>query len=476
MGTITRRGFIAAGAAALALPGAVGTVGPKRALAYEYSPSGKIEYSDLRRAHNRIEAALPKAQVVKVRDHVWSAVGYALANIVMVETPEGLVIIDTTESKSVAEQVRGEFNKITNKPVKKVIYTHHHTDHYRGTAAFFQEGVEVIAQDGFSSELKRFASLGKSASSRAVGMFAIMLQPKEKWPWISYHPEPSASVLRFEQLKPADLIMPTRTFKDRYSFKLGGITFNLTHTPGETSDQISVEIPEYQTVCCADNFYGSFPNLYTIRGTSQRPVLDWAKAQDTYIALAPEHLVPCHGLPLKGREDIKTVLGNYRDAIIHVHDHALKAVQDFIPVDEAAATVALPQRLAGLPYLTQGYGYLPYCVRNIYASYVGWFDGDPVNLNPLSRKDLGAEILALAGSADKVLAQADSALKKGRYQAALELTEMVLTNDPSNIAARRMKSDALDSMSAQSINKPTINYYHWSATVEKRKLKSLMKK
>jgi alkyl sulfatase BDS1-like metallo-beta-lactamase superfamily hydrolase len=61
-----------------------------------------------------------------------------------------------------------------------------------------------------------------------------------------------------------------------------------------------------------------------------------------------------------------------------------------------------------------------------YESLVGWFDGDPVNLNPLHRRDLGREILEIAGSADKILTQAAKAQKAGRHQAVLELCELVL--------------------------------------------------
>jgi alkyl sulfatase BDS1-like metallo-beta-lactamase superfamily hydrolase len=114
-----------------------------------------------------------------------------------------------------------------------------------------------------------------------------------------------------------------------------------------------------------------------------------------------------------------------------VYHYTLKAVGKFKPIQEAAAEVALPDHLAQLPYLRQYYGHLSYCVRSIYESLVGWLDGDPVNLNPLHRRDLGREILEIAGSADRLPTQADKAQKAGRHQAVLELCELVLpTNRP----------------------------------------------
>ena len=109
--------------------------------------------------------------------------------------------------------------------------------------------------------------------------------------------------------------------------------------------------------------------------------------------LDPETLVPGHGAPVVGKEKIKETLTNYRDAILHVHNLALEAVQKFKPLDEVVAQASLPPHLAQLPYLKEYYGYIPFCVRSIYQSYVGWFDGDPANLQPLSRKEFGADVL-----------------------------------------------------------------------------------
>jgi alkyl sulfatase BDS1-like metallo-beta-lactamase superfamily hydrolase len=194
-------------------------------------------------------------------------------------------------------------------------------------------------------------------------------------------------------------------------------------------------------------------------------------AQDKALAFEPYILLPGHGLPIEGRETIKTILTNYRNAIRHVHDQTLKAVSEFMSVEAAIAAAALPPNLADLPYLKERYGHIPYCVRAIFNAYVGWFDGNPVNLSPLSAKGLGAEILSIAGSADGILAQAEKAQRGGRHQATLELCELVLANDPDNRAARLMKITSLLGLSNLSENFPAANYYKVFAGIEKMKLK-----
>jgi alkyl sulfatase BDS1-like metallo-beta-lactamase superfamily hydrolase len=437
---------------------------------FEYTPPARMSFSPERERANQTLARAHKPRIVKVRDHVYSALSYALAAMILVETPEGSVIIDTTESLSAARTIMAEFRKISDKPVKAVIYTHNHRDHFIGTGALYEPGMTVIAHQDFMAEVNLQDLRGMSAKMRGIAMFGLLNPPHQRNSMVFRYPSPSAAGLMSEPVKAKDLIWPNLTFERTHSFQVGGVDFHLIHAPGETPDQIMVSVPEYQTVCCADNFYPSFPNLYTIRGTSARPVLDWAKAQDLVMALEPEFLVPAHGLPIQGRETIKEVLGNYRDAILHVHHIALDAVQQFKPIDEVAAQAALPPHLADLPYLEQSYGSIPYAVRNIYFSYLGWFDGDPVNLSPLSRKSLGAEILRIAGSADRILRQADEAQKQGRHQSALELCEMVLANDPRHRTARLMKIDALVALSRLAANFPTVFYYETFAKWEEAKL------
>ena len=78
--------------------------------------------------------------MLKLRESVYISTGYALANMIMIETKEGLVIVDTMETLNGAEQVMAEFRKATDKPVKYVIYTHNHGDHFRGTKACYGDG------------------------------------------------------------------------------------------------------------------------------------------------------------------------------------------------------------------------------------------------------------------------------------------------------------------------------------------------
>jgi len=470
MKRISRRTLFAAGAGWLAFSNLLPFGNKRKVHALEYKPPADYPFSRERLEAEEMYRKASKARLVKVCDNVYSAIGYAFANIILVVTPGGVVVIDTTESLSAAREVMEELKGITALPVKAVIYTHNHADHWLGTKAFFTPGVRIIAHEDFAKEVKLQNSREESGRIRAAAMYGLLLPEPMRVPWLTAYPWPVAVNLRWEGVKPEDMVWPTETFKDRNSFGVGGITFRLLHAPGETPDQIIVHIPQYKVVCPADNFYACFPNLYTIRSTSSRPILSWAAAQETVMELEPEYLVPSHGAPLEGKETIKEVLTNYRDAILHVHKLALEGVQKFKPLDEIVAQASLPPHLANLPYLKEYYGFIPFCVRSIYQSYVGWFDGDPVNLQPLSRKEIGAALLKLAGSAEKVLEYAAAAQKENRHQVVLELCEMVLADDPRNRTARMMKLSSLTALGKSTANSPMANYYTAFAAMEKMKI------
>jgi alkyl sulfatase BDS1-like metallo-beta-lactamase superfamily hydrolase len=408
--------------------------------------------------------------LVAVTENVHVAVGYGVSNMILVETEEGIVVIDTTNSQRAAAEILEAFRGISNAPVAAIIYTHSHPDHVLGGKAVCHNKVKVYAHESFLQELSLQQLLGKSGAVRGAAMFGAMLPEQERVaPNISKYPLPVAAQFVFEPVAPDSVVKPTEVFKGKQiSIKIGGTAFHLYHTPGETPDHTIVHIPQRGVVVCGDIFYPSFPNLYTIRGCGPRPVLEWAEAQNSIIALQPEHLVQGHGFPVQGKEEIKTVLTNYRDAIWHVHDLALEAVQNFVPIDEVAREAVLPHHLAGLPYLIQSYGYVPYCIRSIYDNYVGWFDGNPVNLSPLSKWEFGKEVIALAGSVKKVLRHAEKAQEEGRHQAVLELCEMILLSDSDNETAQRLKMNSLMAMSRLSANGPTANYYRSFAEEIKR--------
>ena len=152
------------------------------------------------------------------------------------------------------------------------------------------------------------------------------------------------------------LLYPTKTFTDQIEFEAAGHKVQLFHAPGETNDQLFVWLPEKKVLFPGDNFYKTFPNLYTIRGTPYRDLVGWVNSIDLMRYLEPEYLVPSHTRPIVGKENINTLLTTYRDAIQFVHDQTVRLMNLGLDPNEIAERLVLPKHLGDSPYLKEFYG------------------------------------------------------------------------------------------------------------------------
>ena len=176
--------------------------------------------------------------------------------------------------------------------------------------------------------------------------------------------------------------VPDQTFSGETSFTVGGVEVVLVEAHGETDDQLYVWIPSLQALMPGDNIYRSFPNLYTIRGTSPRPMDAWVASLDAMRAHQPEHLVPSHTAPLSGADAIQDALTHYRDAIAWLQRLTIEAANRLAPLSELRTEAGLPPHLHDHPWLVQRYGQVDWSVLAMFTNQLGWFDARTETLYP----------------------------------------------------------------------------------------------
>lgn len=419
-----------------------------------------------RRLKGRNEEFRP--DIIKITGNVYTAVGYSVSNVSMIIGKTGLVIVDAGQKPEDAKKILAEFRKITDKPVKAIIYTHGHPDHTGGTSVFAGDGKPEIwgrsghfmGQDGFDLEGRTLKEAGITISrKRGVRQAGITLP--DAWRinngvalTPSFKPGGNASPMENE-----GLIEPTRTFeKKRVSLDIAGVQLNLVAAPGETYDQLYVWLPESRVLFSGDNFYKSFPNLYTIRGAPYRDVQDWYRSIDQMLLEKPEHVVPGHTRPIIGEKETRQALTDYRDAIRFVFNKTIEGMNLGMTPDELVAYVQLPDSLADKDYLTEYYGAVAWSVRSIFEGYLGWFDGNPINLNPLAPKEEAQRMVALVGGEGKLLATAQRALGEKDYQWAATLSDHLLALDPSAAEPKLLKANALIGIAENMLTATGRNY------------------
>lgn len=353
----------------------------------------------------------------------------SISNTTLVATSEGNVIIDTSLAQ-LAPLHKRILSQVNDLPVKAIILTHGHQDHTGGIGVWREPGTEVIAQRNFAKLLNYQGRLAPLFARRNSAQFNV------------------ANLRGVAKGNFGATIETTITFDESYTFRLGEVTFELYHTPGETEDHLSVWIPEYKAAFVGDNYYNSFPNVYSLRGTQPRSALDYVASLDKVLSWRPELVVPGHGEPIRGWDKINERLTRQRNAIQYVHDETVRGMNAGKDVYTLMQEIKLPPDLQ----VPEKYGSVAWSVRGIYEGYIGWFDGEAANMYAESPSEADAELVRLAGGPGKVALRADALLDEGRLVRSLRLANTALACEPRHELALRTRLAALEALLAKANN------------------------
>ncbi len=418
---------------------------------YNFASAQETEATRLLKEQNK--EFIP--EIIQLNEHVYAAVGYDGSNVSMVIGNDGVVIIDALRALGAAEQVAAAFRKISDKPVKALIYTHGHADHTGGASAFIgnSKDVKIIAREGFKDDLQERSPIEPVLSQRNARQFGRNLKTEDI---INRGVAPGSTS---NDRVGAGYIEPNFTFQDSLKIKLAGVDFELYAADGETNDQLFVWCAEEKTLFTGDNYYKAFPNLYAIRGSQYRDVKAWGESVQKMSSFAVEYLIPGHTRPLVGKAFIYGHLQNYSAAILSVYQQTINCMNKGYTLQQTVDQVTLPDSLVNQPNLQEFYGSVAWGVRSIFFHYVGWFDGNPTNLYPLSSKQEAKNMIALAGGEKKIMKHLEQTLEDGNYQWGLQLADYLLQTDYEKGKVTDAKIKLLRALALQQKNAPARNYY-----------------
>ena len=396
-----------------------------------------------------------REKIYTPHENIKVAVGYGLANSILVLGNSQSLVVDTMGGIETASRVIADLNIPSDKPVTTLAYTHFHADHTLGAQAFVDQfSIEnVISHETTVAEIRDFFGIKRDLiSERSLKMFGSILQEKDKT-------SSSGIGIKLETgIDTPGYIKPTITFSDFYSHDLDGLEVQFFHAPGETDDQLFVWIPEYKALMPGDNIYKAFPNIYTIRGTTYRSFKSWYTSLEKMMALEPEILIPSHGTPINGKEDISRVLSNYRDAIKYVHDQMMRNLNSGFSPIEAARKIKLPENLARDPHLFELYGTIEWSARNLFNGYFGWFDGNPTNLYPFTKEEYSEKLLTLIPE-EQLISELDNALAEEDSQWALYISDLLINSGKGNEQILAKKAAALKNLGDSAYNPNAVSFY-----------------
>ena len=383
-------------------------------------------------------------RIITTLGHIHTAHCYTGSNCTLIVGEDGCVLVDTLSGELPGDEAAAAFREITDLPIKAVIVTHFHGDHVSGIFSFVSEEdiragkVEVIAQSELTDNLLRDEGiLAPIRRRRGPYQFGGHLEFGETGSFGSAIGAPP-------RRGKAGFVRPTRTFEDRLEVEIAGVRLHIVHVPSETDDQCVVWLPDEKVLISADAIQGmTFPNVYALRGTQYRNPMQWAKGIDRLREFKAEILIPHHGPTVEGPDAVEDVLTAHRDAIQYLHDQAVRWINKGCTWDELAEKVTMPPHLASHPWLGEFYGSYKHSVRNVYAGYVGWFQGDAVELDPLPWRDRAERYVRAMGGRDAVLAEARKAIEDGEFRWAADIATWAVRADNADTEARSVKAAAL---------------------------------
>ena len=142
-------------------------------------------------------------------------------------------------------------------------------------------------------------------------------------------------------------VKPTTLYNEsKVVREIDGIKIEMVRLPGEAEDQIMIWLPDEKALCCGDNYYGCWPNLYAIRGTMYRDVATWIDTLNEILNYPAVALLPGHTRVL-WQNEIKAIVGTFRDAIEDILFKTLDCMNQGMSLEETVKNVKISTNISG---------------------------------------------------------------------------------------------------------------------------------
>ncbi|MBQ8015857.1 MAG: MBL fold metallo-hydrolase [Clostridia bacterium] len=403
----------------------------------------------------------------KVCENIYQVRGYDMANLTLIKGDTGWIVFEPLMSVECTQAAMQLVEKNLGKfPVKAVVISHPHVDHFGGIAGVITE--EQVADSNLSLEEQLASGLipiivpehftehavseniyaGKGMGRRASYQYGVFLEKSETGS-LAMGIGMGQSSGRISFIRPTFEIKSTGE-----AYEIDGVTMEFQMTPGtEAPAEMNIWFPSAKALWVAENCTATLHNLYTLRGAQIRDGDAWSKYITEAISLYgkdAEVTFQSHNWPHWGNEFVNDYLADTAAVYKFINDQTLTYINQGYTSDEISNMIKLPDELAKNWYTRQYYGTVAHNSKAVYQKYMGWYDANPVNLNPLEPSESAKKWVEYLGDTDEVLRKAKADFDKGEYQWVAEITNVLVFDDPENKAARLLCADALEQLGYQS--------------------------
>lgn len=405
--------------------------------------------------------------IFRITDRIYQVRGFDLANISLIRGNTGWIVIDCLTSKETAEAaiklVNEHFGEI---PISAVIFSHSHVDHYGGILGVLNskttENIKLYAPRGFmDAVIEENVNAGVAMTRRGLYMYGELL-PRDKKGQIDCGIGKYVSGGTVTLTNNVDEIAPIGN--EEYIEKvIDGVTIQFLLTEDtEAPSEMDMYIPSEKSLCIAENCSATLHNIYTLRGAEVRDPVAWAGDIQKAINLWGDDLTSVFGVhtwPRFGNKYCIEYMEKQRDLYQYINDQTLRLINKGYTIDDVGRMVKFPQSLSDEWYDSSFYGTVVHNSKAVYQKYIGWYNGNPVDLNKLFPEESAKKYVEYMGGENSVLKKAKKSFEYGEYQWVAEVTKQVIYANPDNRDAKLLCADALEQLGYIAESGPWRNEY-----------------
>jgi len=383
---------------------------------------------------------LSKQGLYRISASIYQVRGFDISHITFVEGKTGIIVIDPLVSCECAAAALKLYQSHRGvRPVRALIYTHSHIDHYGGAAGVLPSSV-LEAESGGLKDIPIVAPTGFMEEATSENIFAgPIMRFRANYMYGSRLPKSPVGQIG------VGLGMGT----SRGTTSLIPPTVDITHT-GETLTIDNVRIvfqmvpdteapaemnmyfPDERALLVAECAVHALHNIVTLRGALVRDAKAWSKGLDETSDLfceeagGAEILFASHSWPTWGNERLTRYIAEQRDLYAYLHDQTVRLMNAGWTGTEIAERLVLPPALKRAWHLQGFYGSVSHNIKGIYQRYMTWFDGAAENLWKWPPREEGIRYVQTIGGVDEVLNKAKSFAEAGDLRFAATLLGHVL--------------------------------------------------
>ncbi|MEM9204054.1 MAG: alkyl sulfatase dimerization domain-containing protein [Actinomycetota bacterium] len=361
------------------------------------------------------------------------AIVESFSHIISFRTDDGLVCFDASNQLTGIDATAA-LRSWSNEQIDTLVYTHGHVDHVGGSGAMAADAaahghrpIRVVGHEAVAARFERYertSGYNTDINMRQFGGGGVK----------------NMAIGDVPKFLPDDVLWPEVEVGAAQTIEVGGLSFEMRHTKGETDDHLWTWIPQHRALCVGDLVTWVFPNCGNPQKVQRYP-LEWAVALREMMTYDAEWLFGAHGLPVRGAARVNTVLGDLATALELLTNETLAMMNAGEALDDIVHQVTVPDELLVKPWMQPVYDEPEFVVRNLWRLYGGWWDKNPANLKPAPQSAFAAEMAALAGGSDALVARAVELAGAGDLRLACQVIELAVQADPASVPAHGARAD-----------------------------------